>query len=190
MVSASIFSLLSCGLPRDASEKVSPAHESAAPIEDTDGCGCTTKTQTENVSEYHWVDSGGTTATAGAALVYFDWEGLVWNLSAETGQAIDYEPVTIYYSEADCDGDRYIAGIPPRVPFWPHADDSYYLRRDDQQSAPLVLPSHSTWDPAYPYPGCNGEDSEVWAFKLDEAYRRPELEPPVTGLSGPLRVEQ
>jgi hypothetical protein len=74
-----------------------------------------------------WRDAAGNTAGEGRELVHVDAQGLVWTISAETGQVELAEPwenpsqFESWHESRDCSGPGYLpggAGLPlPRVPF-------------------------------------------------------------------------
>lgn len=186
-----IWIVLACALPSDPRPT---ATDSVPPIDSaTSGTTHSPPSTPPASASYHWVDATGAAATDGPELVYFDAEGLMWSLSAETGEAIGQDDVTVYFSGPDCSGDNLVTGTRARVPFRPEGDETYYVRGDSQQAVPTHPPSVAVWTYGYPYPGCTAppdDGAEYWVIKLEEAYRRPELVPPTTGLAGPLHPER
>lgn len=83
----------------------------------------------------HWADANGVYVAVPGALVHFDATGLVWEISAETGQPAEQGRRALFYEASDCSGPVFVYAMPPRQTLRILGDEAYYSRPDTLATA-------------------------------------------------------
>lgn len=103
---------------------------------------------------YAWFDQDGTQVTDGPELVWFDDEGVLWQVDVDRGGPVplilEQADVESYFAEADCSGAPLRRYTPaPLVAFWeydPRDSDVPALVRDADSATYRIVPLATEYD--------------------------------------------